>query len=154
MTFLRPQPKPVGPWGKSRNRFRIRGRRPGSVAPLALFKARVLGLEKAAAAFCSELFHRHRVEIDFHCENIPKRLPPEISICLFRVLQEALQNAIKHSGSRHLRVWLRGGAAEIELAVHDSGVGFEPEEVIRTHGLGIISMKERLNESPGSFLFS
>jgi PAS domain S-box-containing protein len=107
-------------------------------------KLEILGLEKAAAAFCGELFHRHRVEIDFHCENIPKRLPPEISICLFRVLQEALQNAIKHSGSRHLRVKLRGGADEIELAVHDSGVGFEPEEAIRTHGLGIISMKERL----------
>jgi PAS domain S-box-containing protein len=114
-------------------------------------KLEILGLEKAAVAFCSELFHRHRVEIDFHCENIPKRLPPEISICLFRVLQEALQNAIKHSGSRHLRVWLRGGADEIELAVHDSGVGFEPEEAIRTHGLGIISMKERLKLVDGQF---
>jgi signal transduction histidine kinase len=84
------------------------------------------------------------VEIDFHSENIPKELPREISLCLFRVLQEALQNAIKHSGSRHFQVSLRGGANEVELTVHDSGVGFEPEEALKGRGLGLTSMKERL----------
>lgn len=65
------------------------------------------------------------MEIDFHSENIPKELLKEISLCLFRVLQEALQNAIKNSGSRQFQVSLRSGASEIELTVRDSGIGFE-----------------------------
>jgi signal transduction histidine kinase len=103
-----------------------------------------LGLAAAAASFCRELSDRHGMEIEFHSENIPKELPKEISLCLFRVLQEALQNAIKHSGSRQFHTSLTGGANEIELTVHDSGVGFEPEEAIKGRGLGLTSMKERL----------
>lgn len=103
-----------------------------------------LGLAAAAASFCRELSDRHGMEIEFHSENIPKELPKEISLCLFRVLQEALQNAIKHSGSRQFHTSLTGGANEIELTVHDSGVGFEPEEAIKGRGLGLTSTKERL----------
>jgi len=103
-----------------------------------------LGLAAAAAGLCSELSDRQRVEIEFQSENIPKELPKEISLCLFRVLQEALQNAIKHSGSRQFQVTLRRGASEIELTVRDSGVGFEPEEAIKGRGLGLTSMQERL----------
>jgi len=84
------------------------------------------------------------VEIDFRSENVPRDLSPEISLCLFRVLQEALQNAVKHSGSRHFQVSLMGGAEGIGLTVQDSGIGFEPGEVITGRGLGLTSMKERL----------
>ncbi len=103
-----------------------------------------LGLAAAAAGFCKELSDRQRVEIEFHSENIPKELPKEISLCLFRVLQEALQNAIKHSGSRQFQVSLRRGASEIELTVRDSGIGFETDEAIKGPGLGLTSMQERL----------
>ena len=103
-----------------------------------------LGLEVAAAGFCKELSERQGVEIDFNCENIPKRLSQEISLCLFRVMQEALQNAIKHSGSRHFDVSLRGGLNEIQLTVRDSGIGFDPEKSMNGRGLGLTSMKERL----------
>ena len=84
------------------------------------------------------------MEIEFHSENIPKELPKEISLCLFRVLQEALQNAIKHSGSRQFQVSLKSGASEIELTVRDSGIGFETDEAIKGPGLGLTSMHERL----------
>jgi PAS domain S-box-containing protein len=108
-------------------------------------KLEYLGLERASASFCSEVSARHKVKIDFYSQNIPKNLPPEISFCLFRVLQEALQNASKHSGSQHLEVVLTGkGENQIELTVHDSGVGFEPEEAIKGRGLGLANMKERL----------
>jgi PAS domain S-box-containing protein len=107
-------------------------------------KLDVLGLALAAAGFCRELVDRRGVEIEFHSENVPKELPQDISICLFRVLQEALQNAIKHSGSRVFQVRLKGGTNEIELMVRDSGIGFEPGEAIKGHGLGLTSMKERL----------
>lgn len=103
-----------------------------------------LGLEVAAAGFCKELSERQGVEIDFNCENVPKRLSQEISLCLFRVMQEALQNAIKHSGSRHFDVSLRGGLNEIQLTVLDSGIGFDPEKSMNGRGLGLTSMKERL----------
>jgi PAS domain S-box-containing protein len=103
-----------------------------------------LGLAAAAAGFCKELSDRQRVEIEFHSENIPKELPKEISLCLFRVLQEALQNAIKHSGSRQFQVSLKDGTNEIELTVRDSGIGFETDEAIKGPGLGLTSMQERL----------
>jgi signal transduction histidine kinase len=84
------------------------------------------------------------VEIAFQSENIAKTLPPGISLCLFRVLQEALQNAIKHSGSRRFQVLLRGRVDDVELTVQDLGVGFDLQEAMRRRGLGLTSMKERL----------
>jgi signal transduction histidine kinase len=99
----------------------------------------------AAASFCKELSERQNVEIDFHSDSLPKSLPKETSLCLFRVLQEALQNATKHSGARHFEVSLKSdGSNEIQLSVHDSGVGFDPEQAIKGSGLGLTSMKERL----------
>jgi signal transduction histidine kinase len=67
-------------------------------------KLEYLGLVSAATAFCRELGERQGVQIDFHCEELPTKLPKEISLCLYRVLREALQNAVKHSGSRHFQV--------------------------------------------------
>jgi PAS domain S-box-containing protein len=107
-------------------------------------KLELLGLAATAASLCREVSDRQGVQIDFDTENIPKDVPEEISLCLFRVLQEALQNATKHSGSRHFQVLLLGRSNEVELTVHDSGIGFEPEEAIKGTGLGLTSMKERL----------
>jgi len=108
-------------------------------------KLEFLGLERAAAAFCEELSSgRHGVTIDVHFENIPTALPRDISLCLYRVLQEALQNVVKHSVSRHAHVSLNGQVTTINLTVKDSGVGFDPHEAMRRTGLGLTSMKERL----------
>jgi PAS domain S-box-containing protein len=103
-----------------------------------------LGLAAAAAGFCREFSEQQGMEIAFHSESIPTELSEEISLCLFRVLQEAVQNAAKHSGSRHFQVSIRGGSNEIELKVHDSGIGFEPEVTFAQEGLGLTSMRERL----------
>jgi len=115
-------------------------------------KLELLGLVAAATGFCGELSERQGVQIDFHSENVPRDLSPEISLCLFRVLQEGLQNAIKHSGSRHFQVSLQGGADEIALTVQDAGVGFEPGAAIKGRGLGVTSMKERLKLVDGKLL--
>jgi PAS domain S-box-containing protein len=104
----------------------------------------LLGLEAAAAAFCEELSNRHGVQIDFHIENIPTGLPPALALCLYRVLQEALHNVVKHSGSPHAHVSFHGGVDHINLTVKDSGLGFDPHEAMRERGLGLTSMKERL----------
>lgn len=103
-----------------------------------------LGLEAAASGFCSEMSDRQSVKVDFHCRDIPEHLSDQVSLCLFRVLQEALHNAVKYSGVDKFNVSLTGTPDEIELRVHDSGVGFDPRETSKGHGLGLISMKERL----------
>jgi signal transduction histidine kinase len=107
-------------------------------------RVELLGLEAAAAGFCEELSNRHGVTIDVHFENVPKALPREISLCLYRVLQEALQNVVKHSVSQHAHVSLNGQISTINLTVKDSGAGFDPHEAMRGRGLGLTSMKERL----------
>ncbi|HXY07750.1 MAG TPA: PAS domain S-box protein [Terriglobales bacterium] len=105
-------------------------------------KLEYLGLVAASDSFCKEVSDRWNVEVNFHTENVPKTLPREISLCLFRVLQEAIQNAIKHSGVRRFDVSLIGTSNEVQLCVRDAGVGFDSEKVII--GLGLTSMKERL----------
>jgi PAS domain S-box-containing protein len=103
-----------------------------------------LGLEQTLAGLCDELSNRHGVLIDCHVENLPTGLPTEISVCVYRVVQEALQNVVKHSGSRHAHVALHGGVDDITLTVKDSGVGFDPYEAMSGRGLGLTSMAERL----------
>lgn len=107
-------------------------------------KLEYLCLAGASASLCRELSDRHIMQIDFHCEYVPKDLPQETSLCLFRVLQESVQNAIKHSGSSHFEVSLSGGLDEIQLTVSDSGIGFDPEEAMKGRGIGLASMNERL----------
>jgi len=114
-------------------------------------KLELLGLAAAAGAFCKELSEQQKVEIEFRHAGIPRSLPQEISLCLFRVLQEALQNAVKHSGERHFRVELDGTSGEIQLSVIDLGVGFDQREAMNCHGLGLISMRERLRLVDGKF---
>ena len=107
-------------------------------------KLEILGLERAAAGFCDELSNRHGMTIDVLFENIPTALSRDISLCLYRVLQEALQNVVKHSGSRHAHVSLHTQIDTITLTVKDSGVGFDHQEAVRGRGLGLTSMEERL----------
>lgn len=107
-------------------------------------KLQYLGLTAAATAFCREFSERKRVQIDVQCDSIPRTVPEEVSLCLFRVLQEALQNASKHSGSQHYRVSLKYGPNEIALTVSDFGTGFDPHPALQGRGLGITSMRERV----------
>ena len=103
-----------------------------------------LGLEAAARGLCSELSERQSVKIDLHCEGIPEELSGDIALCLFRVLQEALHNALKYSGVNQFEVSLTGVSNGIELRVHDSGAGFDAKPTRNGHGLGLTSMKERM----------
>ena len=107
-------------------------------------KLEYLGLVAACESFCRELSGQQNVEIDFHSQDIPKELPQEIALSLFRVLQEGLQNAVKHSGVRRFEVSLGSAWDEIHMSVHDSGVGFDLQKAMSGHGLGFVSMKERM----------
>ncbi len=107
-------------------------------------KLEYFGLASAAGSFCKELSEQAKVEIQFNHSEIPRTLSKEVSLCLFRVLQEALQNAVKHSGVRKFTVDLLSTAESIELAVADTGTGFEEQDAFTRHGLGLISMRERM----------
>jgi PAS domain S-box-containing protein len=110
-----------------------------------------LGIAVAMTTFCKEFSDQQNVEVDFAHDDVPRTLPQEISLCLFRVLQEALQNALKHSGVRHFDVELCYGSDEIHLTVKDSGSGFESKAAKGSRGLGLISMEERVKLLNGTF---
>jgi PAS domain S-box-containing protein len=107
-----------------------------------------LGIAEAAAELCHEVSSHQRVKVSFDAERVPERLSKPIAVCLYRVLQEALQNAIKHSGSKTVDVLLRGGADHVELTIQDSGVGFDLGAT-RDRGIGLTSMNERLKAVDG-----
>jgi PAS domain S-box-containing protein len=107
-----------------------------------------LGIAAAAAALCRDLSSQRGCEIAFSAESVPEGLSRAIAVCLYRVLQEALLNAIKHSGVGKVDALLRGSADRIELTVRDSGTGFDVPR-LEGRGLGLTSMKERLKAVQG-----
>ncbi len=107
-------------------------------------KLQYLGIAGAMRGFCREFGEQQKVEIDFQSHDLQSPGSPDTSLCLFRVLQEALHNSAKHSGVRHFEVRLWGTSQEIHLTVKDSGVGIDHEAAKESRGLGLISMEERL----------
>jgi len=107
-------------------------------------KLEYLGIVGATKNFCKEFSERHKVEIDFQSHDLPTALPTEVSLSLFRVLQEALRNATKHSGVKRFEVRLWGSMGEIHLTISDLGAGFDTETAMKGTGLGLTSMQERL----------
>jgi PAS domain S-box-containing protein len=115
-------------------------------------KLDTVGLAAAAAGFCRELSKQQNVEVDFQCDGIARELPEAIALCMFRVLQEALQNAVRHSGAKHFKVSLAECTNQIALTICDEGRGFNPAEALKGSGLGLASMIERLKLVGGELL--
>lgn len=109
-----------------------------------------LGIAEVMGSFCKEFREQKRVEIDFRSHGLPNFVPLDISLCLFRVLQAALQNAVEHSAVRNFEVQLNGKSDEIHLTVSDCGVGFNLEKASKAAGLGLNHMRERLKLVKGT----
>ena len=107
-------------------------------------RLRQLGLEEAIRGFCRELSSAHRIAIDVGIHSLPSPLPPEVTLCLYRVTQEALQNVIKHSGVASANVRLTGIGPELHLEIVDHGVGFDTSASSELTSLGLVSMRERV----------
>ena len=90
-----------------------------------------LGIVAAIRGFCHEFSKQHEVSVEFTERDVPADLPREISVCLFRVAQEALHNAVKYSGVSQYAVELTATGDEIQLVVSDSGTGFDVEAAKR-----------------------
>jgi len=113
-----------------------------------------VGIVGAARSFCRELAKQQNVTISFAENGMERAVPHDIALCLYRVLQEALHNAVKHSGVEHFAVELRGSPDDLRLMVRDSGAGFDAESANNGQGLGLTSMRERVNLVNGTISIS
>ena len=104
----------------------------------------ILGLVPTVASFCRELSYQHERQITFLSHDVPVEIPEDVALCLFRIVQEALWNVLKHAKTSEASVELSAHAGEIHLGISDSGAGFRPKSVQGKGGLGLISMCERL----------
>ena len=110
-----------------------------------------LGLVPGLKALCDEFTSRQGIEIVFSSKNIPRSVPPNVALCLFRVAQEGLQNLRKYSGASQGQVNLRKAGDRLFLSVSDNGRGFDAKEMRDRVGLGIRSMGERARLVGGRF---
>jgi PAS domain S-box-containing protein len=114
-------------------------------------KLEYLGVVAAVRGFCREFSKKHGGGVDFTDSKVPLHLPKDISLCLFRVAQEALHNAVKYSGTDKFTVDLSAIPGEVRLEVADAGIGFDIETAKKNRGLGLVSMQERVHLVRGRF---
>lgn len=103
-----------------------------------------LGLANAVKGLCDELSQHHGIRIEFIQRGFPALLPKDVTLCVFRIAQESLSNAIKHSGVDEVHLTLVTSDDAIRLTISDLGRGFDTNSEQSTSGLGFISMRERL----------
>ena len=109
-------------------------------------KLEQLGLVAALRGLCKEMAASHGLEIAFTATDrqLPAVVPPERAVCLYRIAQEALRNAVKHGAAQHATVMLTATPEVISLRIADDGVGFDPRLIQGKGGLGLVSMRERV----------
>jgi PAS domain S-box-containing protein len=110
-----------------------------------------LGLASAADALCREFSERYRVKVRCDSSSVPPDLSTNSSLCLFRILQEALNNVAKHSQAKSLTVSFCVHSKSLRLSIYDDGIGFDSKITKARQGLGLISMRERLHLLGGKF---
>ena len=113
-------------------------------------KLTLLGLGPTIKAFCDEVAESSRLAVRFTEGAASVHVDEDTGLCVFRVMQEALQNAVKHSGGRRVNVRLRQNGAKLTLWVADDGAGFDPA-LARRAGLGLMTMRERVELVGGRF---
>ncbi len=114
------------------------------------YKLQHLGLKSALKDLCMRL-SRPNFRIDLNVEELEEPKSKEVSLCLYRVVQEALNNSLKHSHTAVVAVTLTKVENTLYMTIQDSGVGFETNA--SPQGLGLISMEERLKLVDGQFKF-
>jgi signal transduction histidine kinase len=107
-----------------------------------------LGLVPALEWQGREVSRRSDIEVEVQSENVSDDLPDEYRICVYRIVQEALNNAVRHSGARNAKVIVRQSSKEITVQVTDDGHGFDAR---RTKGIGLLGMEERVKRLGGTF---
>ena len=114
-------------------------------------KLHYLGLAATVRDLCHEVSQQHKIEVECVVRDLPRDLEETASLSLFRTVQESLRNVVKHSQARHVKVQLTCQSTVVRLLVSDDGVGFNPQYASSNHGLGLVSMRERLRSAGGEF---
>jgi signal transduction histidine kinase len=115
-------------------------------------KLRYLGLRAALNEVCQQLIDQHRVAIHLTANQLPDSLSEQVSLCFYRVAQEALMNAVKHSGTSRVDISLDRKGELLRMCIRDYGIGFDP--LFRGTGLGLVAMHERLKMVGGMLRFN
>jgi len=115
-------------------------------------KLKHLGLNSALRELCAQVSRQHDVNINLEAEPIPGFVSEERALCLYRVAQEALNNAVKHSGSRSIEVLLAPTVNMLRLTIRDHGTGFNVSQC--PAGVGLASMRERVRMAAGKLYVS
>jgi signal transduction histidine kinase len=102
----------------------------------------MLGLEVALEDLCQQLAKKHGVMVELIADKVEGALDEDLSLCFFRVAQEALNNSLKYSGSTRVEVRLTAIDGTLRMTVKDYGVGFDPSAP--ASGLGLATMRERM----------
>jgi signal transduction histidine kinase len=109
-----------------------------------------LGLASALRRYCVEFSTHRKIAVQMSTSGEEPRLNHETALAFFRIGQECLNNAAKHSGATDCKVSLTYALERITLAVEDNGSGFDPKRAQALAGLGIQSMRERLRSIGGT----
>jgi PAS domain S-box-containing protein len=113
-----------------------------------------LGLVEALRSECASFSHREGVTVTYRSQDVPKSLPRDVALGIYRVAQEALRNVAKHAVAREASVSLAGTGHEVVLRVEDRGIGFDPAAPRSQPGLGLSSMQERVRLIRGKLSIS
>jgi PAS domain S-box-containing protein len=113
-----------------------------------------LGLVAGMKAFCEEFAEQQEIQVDFANENVPRGIPADAALCLFRVAQEGLRNIKRHSGANKAEVRLEASEKKLHLSITDQGRGFDVNQHSPRDGIGIRSMEERLRSFGGQLEIS
>jgi PAS domain S-box-containing protein len=113
-----------------------------------------LGLVQAVQTESAAFINKTGIYLSFTTQGLPESLAQQLSLCLYRVIQEGLQNIAKHSGAKAASISLKGLSNGLRLVIVDNGVGFDPEEVRNKAGIGLSSMRERVRLLDGEISFA
>ncbi|MBP1634484.1 MAG: hypothetical protein H6Q10_1058 [Acidobacteria bacterium] len=112
-------------------------------------KLESLGLLATLQGYCREL-SQHGLRVAFAHDGVPDPVPADAALCVFRVVQECLQNVLKHGAVGDARLTMAGDDGTLRVTVSDAGRGFDVEAAGHRGGLGLISMRERLHLAGGA----
>jgi two-component system, NarL family, sensor kinase len=105
-------------------------------------------LELAVRQLCEDVMARCDIEVHFICDRLQAPLHGALTIALYRVVQEALQNVIKHSRARRATIEIAGHSAAVVIRIVDDGCGFDVDAA-SSSGIGLANMRERLEPFSG-----
>ena len=104
-------------------------------------RLQLLGLRSALEELCANIARQHHVTVELGGGPLAPHIPPDVALCLYRIAQEGLHNAAKHSGAGRIDVELTDNNALLRMKITDGGKGFDPGRA--SQGLGLASMRER-----------